>query len=97
MEWFKNYLRSRPQYVQINNSRSETDIIQCGVPQGSVLGTLLFIIYTNDMPDNLIHTKAILFADDTTIFKSHKNLTDLYQFMNHDLTILTDWFKANKL
>ncbi len=49
------------------------------------------------MPKNLIHAKAILFADDTTVFKSHKNLTDLYQFMNHDLKTLTDWFEANKL
>jgi len=97
LEWFKNYLRGRQQYVQINNSRSEIDIITCGVPQGSVLGPLLFIIYTNDMPDNLIHTKAILFADDTTIFQSHDNLTDLFQLMNTDLRTLTDWFKANKL
>ena len=94
---FRNYLSNRQQYVQINTSQSETDTITCGVPQGSVLGPLLFIIYTNDMPENLIRTKAILFADDTTIFKSNKNLTELYQFMNHDLKTLTDWFKANKL
>jgi len=61
------------------------------------LGPLLFIIYTNDLPNSLNNTKAILFADDTTIFAHDHNLTNLYSKINYDLESLYDWFKANKL
>ena len=53
LEWFKSYLGNRQQYVQYKNSKSDTEMIPCGVPQGSVLGPLLFIIYTNDLPNCL--------------------------------------------
>ena len=69
----------------------------CGVPQGSVLGPLLFLIYMNDLPDNLETTKRILFADDTTIYKSSRDINELYESMNYELNILDDWFRANKL
>ena len=71
--------------------------ITCGVPQGSVLGPLLFIIYVNDLPRCLKQSQAIQFADDTTIYMSGKNKTLLYNRMNEELLILTDWFYANKL
>ena len=71
--------------------------MKCGVPQGSVLGPLLFIIYTNDLSSCLKNTKAIQFADDTTLYMSHKNLHVLYTFVNQDLVSLNDWFRANKL
>ena len=64
---------------------------------GSVLGPLLFIIYSNDLPHNLTKAKAILFADDTTIFYSSKSMSDIYETMNNELKILSDWFRANKL
>ena len=97
LEWFRSYLTNRKQYVQIKDENSATETITYGVPQGSVLGPLLFIIYTNDLPKSLIKTKTILFADDTTIFKSSNNIETLYTAMNEDLRILEDWFKANKL
>ena len=97
LEWFRSYLTNRKQYVQIKDEKSATETITYGVPQGSVLGPLLFIIYTNDLPKSLIKTKTILFADDTTIFKSSNNIETLYSAMNEDLRILEDWFKANKL
>ena len=70
LELFRNYLSGRSQYVSYYdiNSASHDDI--CGVPQGSVLGPLLFIIYTNDLPKSLSHSKSILFADDTTIYSA---------------------------
>ena len=71
--------------------------INYGVPQGSVLGPLLFILYTNDLPNTLTVSKSILFADDTTIYYSHSNLNTLYTNLNKDLQILNDWFKTNKL
>ena len=71
--------------------------LPCGVPQGLVFGPLLFIIYTNDLPNSLIHSKCILFADDTTIYYAAKNITDIYSKLNTDLTELSEWFKAYKL
>ena len=65
--------------------------------RGSVLGPLLFIIYTNDLPDSLDGAKSILFVDDTTIYISSNNITNLYRDMNIKLDNLTDWFRANKL
>lgn len=97
LKWFTTYLNNRKQFVQYNKSRSETLNINCGVPQGSVLGPLLFIIYTNDLPNCLTKTKSILFADDTTIYASSRNIIDLYANMNNDLSKLNDWFRANKL
>ena len=68
-----------------------------GVPQGSALGPLLFIIYINDLPNSLSLLKAILFADDATVYASSKNLEQLVYCINQELDILADWFKANKL
>jgi len=82
---------------KINKTKSAIQNVICRVPQGSVLGPLLFIIYTNDIPNLLKLTHTILFADDTTIFANDTNLDHLYQKVNHDLEILCDWFKANKL
>ena len=79
------------------NISSTTSLTTTGVPQGSVLGPLLFIIYTNDLPHCLTKTKCILFADDTTIYASGKSLPVLYNTINTELTTLADWFKANKL
>jgi len=96
-KWFESYLLNRSQYVRINKTKSTIKEVTCGVPQGSVLGPLLFIIYTNDLPNSLTHTHAILFADDTTIYTKSKNLNELYNIVNSDLQNLYDWFNANKL
>lgn len=97
LDWFKNYLYERKQYVQYKSAISDTKLIECGVPQGSVLGPLLFILYTNDLPKALPNTSSILFADDTTVHKSGKNVTLLFAQMKADLAELIDWFRANKL
>ncbi len=96
-KWFESYLTNRTQYVRINKTKSITKDVTCGVPQGSVLGPLLFIIYTNDLPNSLTHTHAILFADDTTIYTKSNNLKTLFDNVNSDLQNLYDWFNANKL
>ena len=67
LEWFRNYLTNRSQFVSYRDTHSANCIVTCGVPQGSVLGPLLFIIYTNDLPHSLTHSNCKLFADDTTI------------------------------
>lgn len=97
LEWFRSYLNNRKQFVQYKSAKSLTHTILCGVPQGSVLGPLLFIIYTNDLPNCLVHSKAILFADDTTIYLNSDNILNMFNYINHDLESLSDWFRANKL
>jgi hypothetical protein len=97
LEWFKNYLCNRKQFVNYNGITSSLMDTTCGVPQGSVLGTLLFIIYTNDLPNALTYSQCILFADDTTVYLSSKNIPDLYNKINLDLETVSDWFRANKL
>ena len=95
--WFRSYLSERKQFVTFKGTDSELLNVSCGVPQGSVLGPLLFIIYTNDLPNALTFSKCILFADDTTLFYSTKNLHTLYNNIALDLNDLSEWFKANKL
>ena len=97
LDWFKSYLSTRKQYVQYYKTSSEIQTIPCGVPQGSVLGPLLFIIYTNDLPNCLKDSKAILFADDTTLYMSSNNFKQLYHVANIELESLNNWFRANKL
>ena len=84
-------------YVDYKGITSKDHNINYGVPQGSVLGPLLFILYTNDLPNTLTVSKYILFDDDTTIYYSHSNLNTLYTNLNKDLQILNDWFKTSKL
>ena len=94
LKWFRSYLNQRMQYVSFKGVHSKTGKVEYGVPQGSVLGPLLFILYSNDIPLSLTHSKAILFADDTTVFCTG---SDLYECINSDLDNLGDWFKANQL
>ena len=94
---FKSYLSDRKQYVQINKSKSKTLPISCGVPQGSVLGPLFFILFINDLPNCCPDGKTRLFADDTTIFFHSNSMDDIKTKGKTIMTQLTNWFKANKL
>ena len=95
--WFKDYLSNRKQFVLLNNTSSQMRRITCGVPQGSILGPLLFILYVNDMINcsKLLH--FILFADDTNLFYSSSNYNDLMDVVNNELDKLSEWFRTNKL
>ena len=75
--WIKNYLYNRKQYTVVNNVSSDVETINCGVPQGSVLGPLLFLVYINDISNVVTDSKLKLFADDTNLFIFGKNLTDV--------------------
>ena len=96
LKWFESYLRDRVQYVKVGNSNSSYQNVKSGVPQGSVLGPILFLIFFNDLPCSTL-LKVLLFADDTTLIASGKNLLELVNFVNHELKKISAWFRANQM
>ena len=97
LSWFRSYLSNREQFVDMNGVRSEMKKITVGVPQGSILGPLLFLIYINDLPSALTKMIAIMFADDTNLVIRGKDLKELSKILNSELSSLSDYFCANKL
>ena len=95
--WFTSYLSNRMQYVSINGYISEYRHISCGVPQGSVLGPLLFLLYINDLPNVSKHLSFYLFADDMNIYFEANDLLTLQKVMNRELRHVKKWLDANKL
>ena len=97
LNWFKNYLQNRKQYLILNKYETSFGSIKCGVPQGSILGPLLFLIYVNDLCNASDILDPIMFADDTNLFLSHQNINILFNKFNEELQKIETWFKANKL
>lgn len=95
--WIESYLFNRQQYVKFNGTNSIFSKVLCGVPQGSILGPLLFILYINDLCNVSEFIKFILFADDTNLFMSGKDIQLLSETLNRELIELNIWFKVNKL
>lgn len=97
LDWLSSYLENRQQYVEYSNITSECLRIQCGIPQGSVLGPKLFILFLNDICDISNIFKFVLFADDTNFYSSGDNLNNLLMSMEQEMVKLKKWFDINKL
>ena len=97
LKLIESYLANRQQFVTINNSNSTQKTITCGVPQGSILGPLFFLLCINDLPNVSGKLFAILFADDTSVFLEGKDLAEITNTLNAKLAKLTVWLSANKL
>ncbi|CAB4010237.1 RNA-directed DNA polymerase from mobile element jockey-like, partial [Paramuricea clavata] len=93
----KSYLITRTQKCQVNGTISSERLIKCGVPQGSILGPLFFLLYINDLPQCLSKTKPRLFADDTNLTAAGESINDVEAAMNSDLENFRKWLIANKL
>ena len=97
LNWFKSYLNDRQQYVFLNGESSDKKKITCGVPQGSVLGPLLFLVYINDLPNISKILDFYLFADDTNIYYEDDSLVNLEKTINKELRNLYTWLSVNRL
>ena len=95
--WLSNYFTNIKQYVYVDGHSSNLLDVSCGVPQGSVLGPILFLIYINDICNVSDSLQYVLFADDINIFCSEKKLVDLQVILNLEVSKLYVWFSVNKL
>ena len=97
ISWFKSYLSNRTFLVNVKSAFSEPADLKCGVPQGSILGPLLFLLYINDLPQAVTDCDVRLYADDTCISYTNKKIPEIEVKLNKDFNSLCDWFVNNKL
>ena len=96
-KWFSSYLDNRRQFCKVNSVCSDLAEINIGVPQGSCLRPLLFLIYINDLPFALKRAKATMYADDTAISFSSDNIEEIDAVVNAELACPEKWLQGNKL
>ena len=96
INWFRSYLTNRTFTVQLGVERSNPGCLTCGVPQGSILGPLLFLLYVNDMPQS-VSCDLLLYADDSCLVFSDSNIDKIEAQLNKDFNSICDWFVDNKL
>ena len=102
LNWFNSYLWNRSQYVEIDNVMSTKMVINTGVPQCSILGPILFLIYMNDIPNSIRAFLFVLYADDTTLFSTIEytvpiDSSDVNYLLNRELSLVYEWLFLNKL
>ena len=95
--WFESYLSNRKQFITYGDKQTNIETTTCGVPQDSILGPLLFLILVNDLHKVTNYLDQIMFADDTNLSYSHKNIKTLSQIVNIELKLFNEWFLANKV
>jgi hypothetical protein len=96
-DWVRSYLDKRSQFCTYDGTKSETKFISCGVPQGSILGPLLFLIYINDLHHATDKLDIILYADDSNLFLQSKTLSEIETKMNLELPNWVTWLQSNRL
>jgi ribonuclease P/MRP protein subunit RPP40 len=96
-KWITSYLTGREQYTSYNGANSQTKTIKCGVPQGSILGPILFLIYINDLGTFSDKLATIMFADDSNLFSGGNDLTQPAKSVNDEIPQLITWLRANRL
>ena len=97
IKWFASYLNGRMQSTSVNGVLSTSRPVSCGIPQGSILGPLLFILFINDLPMGLKYCKVSMFADDTLLYCEGSEVTDICSKVNEDLEYVKMWLDNNKL
>ena len=97
LAWFKSYLTGRKQKTLVGGELSDFCTLTCGIPQGSILGPLLFILYVNDLPSCGVYSKPRMYADDTTLTPAGEDPDILQVIMNSNLDTIQTWLKVNKL
>ena len=97
LDWIKSYMVNIKQYDMYNDNSSDIRSITCGVPQGSILGPLLFLLYVNDLPNISDILFTIMFADDTSMFINGNDLKAMETQLNSELKEVSIWLQVNKL
>ena len=97
LQWFSGYLTQRPQRILINSIFSDAKIVTCGIPQGSILGPLLFLLYLNDLPNSNLVSTVRMYADDTSLTYASSSPDDLSHAINDDLKNVLVWLNSNRL
>ena len=97
MQWFESYLSNRERVVKISNVLSEKKYISWGVPQGSILGPILFLLHIHDIKNSSLILKFFLFADDTSTLLINKNIKEIEKTYNKELDNVKNWLDSNKL
>ena len=97
IDWFRSYLHDRWQSVCVDNHFSESGEVSLGVPQGSILGPLLFSLFINDLPSVPKHCQIYLYADDAVFFASHSSLDVVNKTLQEDLDLIGNWLLSNRL